>query len=159
MTVIAYSSRHQIMAADSRASDDKGEYHITNCRKIFRLKSGALLGLSGDGDARDLQMLLERATPRKMPTRQQIAELKLDAVGLLVFPKGQVFTITGEFMKSRDCWVGEVFPIWDEISAIGSGAAYALGAMEFGASPSEAVRVACRRDLLCALPVQKERIA
>lgn len=158
MTVIAYSSKHRIMAADTRASDDKGEYHLSRCTKIVRLKSGALLGMSGDGDGRDLEALLERATPRRMPTRQQLADLKMDVFALLVFPRGQMFTITGEYDKKREGWCGEVFPIDDKFVAVGSGKAYAYGAMEVGASPAEAVRAACRRDLLCAPPVQVEHL-
>ncbi len=159
MTVIAYSTKHRILAADSRASDDKGEYHLTDCQKVYRLKNGALLGLAGDGDSRDLQTLLEKATPRKMPSRAQLVELKLDATALLVFPKGQVFMITAEYMKSRESWTGEVMPIRDRYVAIGSGQAYAYGAMEAGADPIKAVRAACRRDLLCALPVDWEEAA
>lgn len=163
MTVIAYSAKHRIMAADSRCSDDTGGMHLTNCQKVFRLKSGAILGLAGDGDARDLFTLLDRVTPRKMPSRAQIAELKADTVALLVFPKGQVFMVTGEFVErglaKHGEWVGEVMPIRDPIVAIGSGAPYAYGAMENGASPLDAVRITCRRDLLCALPVQWESLA
>lgn len=154
MTVIAYSAKSRIMAADSRASDDEGEYHLSQCRKIVRLKSGALLGQAGDGDGRDLEKLLDRVTPRTLPTRQQIADLKMDVCALLVFPRGQVFTITGEYDKKREGWYGEVFPIEDRIVAVGSGKAYAYGAMEAGATPVQAVRAACKRDLLCALPVR-----
>jgi 20S proteasome alpha/beta subunit len=52
MTVVAYSAKHKIMASDSRSTDDDG-MHMTNCRKIFRLKNGALLGTAGDSDDRD----------------------------------------------------------------------------------------------------------
>ena len=162
MTVIAYSSKHRVMASDSRCQDDRGNFHLTNCVKIFRLKSGAIVGQAGDGDARDLFTLLGRASPRKMPTRAQLAELKIDCVALVVFPKGQLFQVTCEFFErgngNHGMWTGEVMPIRDELASIGSGAPYAYGAMEHGASPIQAVRAACRRDLLCALPVQWESL-
>ena len=160
MTVIAYSSKHRVMAADSRCSDSTGGMHLTNCQKVFRLRSGALLGLAGDADARDVFALLDRATPRRMPTRHALAELLFDVIALLVFPKGQAFMVTCEYLELGSAkaghWAGEVLPMRDPLVAIGSGASYAYGAMESGATPTQAVRITCRRDLLCALPVQWE---
>lgn len=157
MTVIAYSSKHRTMAADSRCADDKGEVHLTDCHKILRLKSGALVGMAGDGDARDLMALLERATPSRMPSRKRLAALQSDVEALVVFPNGKIFTVTAEFLERGEgkhgMWVGEVLEIEDPIAAIGSGAPFAIGAMEHGADPFEAVRIACKRDLLCADPV------
>lgn len=159
MTVIAYSSKHRIMAADSRFADPEGGTHFTSGQKIYRLKSGTLLGLAGDADSRDVCALFEKASPRKFPTRAQIAELKADFEGLVVFPKGQIFNVTGEFLeRGRGEWSGEVIAVRDAIAAVGSGATLAYGALEHGASPIEAVRIACRRDLYCALPVQWEKL-
>jgi 20S proteasome alpha/beta subunit len=160
MTVIAYSSKHKILAADSRCTDALG-MHITNCQKIYRLANGALLGSSGDSDERDVRALLSKATPRKMPTRSQLAELKSHFCGILVFPRGQVFTVDiwhREFDHDGE-WAASVDAIRDEIVAAGCGAQFAYGAMEVGATPIEAVRAACRRDTACALPVQWESLS
>lgn len=159
MTVIAYSSRHRIMAADSRCSDATG-MHLTTCRKIFRLRNGALLGTAGDSDDRDVRELLAKATPRKMPTRQQLTEIKNIFSGLLVFPKGQIYTVDlyhREFDHEGE-WAASVDAIFDELIAVGHGAQFAYGAMEVGASPRAAVKATCRRDTSCALPVQWERL-
>lgn len=159
MTVIAYSSKHRILAADSRCSDASG-MHVTNCQKIFRLRNGALLGTAGDSDDRDVRELLARATPRKLPTRAQLAEIKNIFAGVLVFPKGHVYTVDiwhREFDYEGE-WAGSVDAIRDEIVAVGCGAQYAYGAMEVGATPVAAVRAACRRDSACALPVQWEQL-
>lgn len=40
----------------------------------------------------------------------------------------------------------------DGLYAIGSGAAYAIGALEAGATPSEAVEIASRNDVMTGLP-------
>lgn len=157
VTVIAYSSKHRIIASDSRCFDHHTDAHVTNVQKLFRLRNGALLGIAGDADVRDLVTLLSRATPRKMPSRAQLAELKSESDAVLVFPKGQVFTVSIERDGDHAAdWVGDVLPIRDTIVAIGCGSAYALGAMEAGASPIQAIRATCRRDLYCALPVQWE---
>lgn len=83
--------------------------------------------------------------------------LKLDTKALIVFPKGQCYAIECEYddEKLKD-WTASVDLITDGIIAVGSGYQFALGAMEAGKSPTEAVRIACRRDLNCALPVQWE---
>jgi|SRR5579875_1141208 len=159
MTVIAYSSKHRILAADSRCSDTYG-MHLTSCQKVFRLKNGALLGTAGDSDDRDMRDLLAKSTPRKLPTRGQLAELKMVFTGLLVFPRGQVFVVESYHREfdSMGEWAGGIDPIRDPIVAVGCGAQYAYGAMEVGADPIKAVRAACRRDTACALPVQWERL-
>lgn len=159
MTIIAYSSKHKILAADSRCSDASG-MHVTNCQKVFRLANGALLGTAGDSDDRDVRAILARATPRKMPARAALAEIKNIFAGIMVFPKGHVFTIDiwhREFDFEGE-WAASIDSIRDELVATGCGAQFAYGAMEVGASPVQAVRAACRRDTACALPVQWEKI-
>lgn len=160
MTVVAYSSKHRVLATDSRMSDEDGNL-ITNCQKLYRLKSGALLGLCGQPDDRDIIRLLESASPRKLPTRAQLIELKLDFGALLVFPKGQVFGLEATFSElagDHGEWGADVMPIRDRFAAAGCGRDFAIGAMEHGASPVEAVRIACRRNSFCSLPVQWEKL-
>lgn len=159
MTVIAYSAKHRILAADSRCSDEFS-MHLTNCKKIFRLKNGALVGTAGDDDDRLVRAVLEKASPRRMPTRQQLADTRTTFVGLLVFPKGQVFVITigVKEYSNTDEWDGCVSPISDDFVAVGHGQQYAYGALEAGKNPIEAVRITCRRDTTCALPVQHEKL-
>lgn len=159
MTVIAYSARHRIMAADSRCSDEYG-MHLTNCQKIFRLKNGAILGTAGDSDDRDIRAVLASASPRKMPTRKALSELKNSFMGILVFPRGQIFVVSVYYreFQSEGEWAASVDSIRDEIVAAGCGAQYAYGAMEAGADPIKAVRAACKRDTACALPVQWEAL-
>jgi len=159
MTVIAYSSKHRIIAADSRCSDASG-MHLTNCKKIFTLRNGALLGTAGDSDDRDVRELLSKASPRKLPSRAALAEIKSRFEGLLVFPSGLVYLITVWHLEHQSAgeWAGSVDAITDSIVAVGCGFAFAYGAMEVGADPIKAVRAACRRDTACALPVQWERL-
>ena len=72
MTVIAYSAKHKVIAADSRCSDSSG-MHVTTCQKLFRLKNGAVLGTSGDSDDRDVRDLLGKVKLTKLPSRLQLA--------------------------------------------------------------------------------------
>lgn len=159
MTVIAYSAKYRIMAADSRCSDEYG-MHLTSCQKIFRLKNGAVLGTAGDSDDRDIRAMLASSSPRKMPSRKELAELKHQFKGILVFPKGQIFLVEMFYreFQSEGEWTANVDSIRDEIVASGCGAQFAYGAMECGANPIQAVRAACKRDTACALPVQWESL-
>lgn len=158
MTVIAYSSKHRVMAADSRCTNGAPQRHLTNSPKIYRLANGALLGSAGDADSRDIRRLFEKASPAGMPTRKQISALENDVDLLLVFPKGQVYLVTAEYDEDVSAWTGQIVRISDIIVAIGTGANFAYGAMEFGATPVEAVEVACRRDIMCYGPIQSERL-
>ena len=159
MTVIAYSRKHKILAADSRCSNEFG-MHLTNCQKIFRLKNGALLGTSGDSDDRDVRNLLAKATPRRLPSRQQLADTHTRFTGILVFPKGQVFYVSVDYLEHNNDgeWQGAVESVTDEVIAVGHGQEYAYGALDSGMTPQDAVRAACKRDSTCALPLQWEKL-
>lgn len=159
MTVVAYSSKHRVMAADSRCTDAFG-MHLTSCRKVFTLTSGAILGSAGDADGRDFVALLDKAPASKLPTRSELAELKGDFYGLLVFRNGRIFTVLSEWKEHEHEgeYVGEVVAIRDRMIAIGSGSPYAYGAMGVGADPVAAVKAACRRDTMCFPPVQSARL-
>lgn len=159
MTVIAYSSKHRVMAADSRCTNGSPVRHLSNTQKIYRLSNGALLGVAGVGDSREFQRLLSKASPRRMPTRKQITDLGYDDIdGLIVFPRGQIFIVTSEYEEDIEGLVSSTDRISDVIVAIGTGANFAYGAMEFGADPIQAVEVACRRDIMCFGPIQSEKL-
>lgn len=153
MTVVAY--RGGVMAADSRSTDAESGHHVTVCDKVFRLSNGAILGCAGDDDDRDIQEMLTKATPSRMPSRKALAETEMDFAGIMVFPNGRVFRVEVEYDDDKTTWGASVFEIKDTICAVGTGAELAVGAMEAGATPEEAVVIACRRDVAhCALPVQ-----
>lgn len=158
MTVIAYSAKHKMMAADSRLADVDNT-HVTHCQKIFRLANGALLGTAGAGDDRAVRTLLSTSTPKRLPTAARLAQTKCDFDGILVFPSGEIFMVTvGKSPGEQIEWNGQVVSISDSVIAVGSGGKFAYGAMDCGKSPKDAVRAACKRDLNCALPVQWENL-
>lgn len=144
------------MASDTAISD--ATWRACGFPKITRLPSGALLGVAGDVDSRDFVALLSKSTPRRMPSRAALIELKTENEALIVFRTGQIFVVTTGWddEEHEGMWIVEVIPIRDHFAAIGSGAAYAYGALEAGRSPTDAVRIACRRDSACGLPLQWE---
>ncbi len=150
MTVIAY--RDGIMACDSLWS--VGHLKVLWHTKIIRLASGALFGDSGDADNRELIALLTGCKSGKdIPSVETLASLRAQAVAILVFPSGVGWYIVspGED-KSGGCGI---WPAWKGrkgFNAVGSGDALAIGAMEAGASALDAVKIACRRNIMCELP-------
>jgi hypothetical protein len=147
MTTIAYTNG--IMASDSSWVGND-EIQDTSLTKIVRLTSGALWGGAGDADDRELVALLQHVKkPAQLPTKRQLHELRMDGVGLIVFPNGDVWKIEiGE--KPEGCGV---WPCNRGYAAVGSGAHLAIGYMGKGGSARDAVAFACRFDPYSRLPV------
>jgi hypothetical protein len=157
VTVIAY--RAGIMACDSCWT--YGDTQTVSLIKIKRLSSGALLGSAGDNDCRAMEELLDKIKdPKKLPTREELAKTLTDYIGLIALPKGGVFVVSSCPVDQAGWPIGDAgdIGIWPATTmggyaAVGSGADYALAAMDAGASAKEAVTIACRRNINCRPPV------
>lgn len=164
MTCIAY--RSGVMACDSCWT--YGSTQTVSHIKIKRLRSGALLGSAGDNDSRALETLLDTIKdPRKLPTRVQLAETKVEFMGLLALQSGGVWIISTGKIDEQGFPVDdeEDFGVWPATTmggyaAVGSGGDYALAAMDAHATVTaeRAVEIACRRNVNCRLPVHKVRL-
>ena len=154
MTTIAY--KNGLMAADSACSDE--EQILSNrAQKIYRLKSGGLLGHAGDADNRQLIDLLDDVkTPKGLPSRPDIIKTFLNFSAILVLPKGKVYHVFLDAPHEESAngrWDGGLYEISDGYFAVGSGAVSALSAMDAGASARDAVLIACKRDFYTRSPV------
>jgi len=152
MTTIAYCKG--VMACDSAyASND--HMLLTKRSKIMRLSSGALWGGAGDDDDRALVELFDKIRyPRQFPSREAILKLTFPCDVLYVMPNGRIFNISAEEPEEHQThWSGGIMEVAESYYAVGSGAAYALTAMECQRSAREAVEAAIRRDLNCRAPV------
>lgn len=155
MTVIAY--KDNIMACDSCWATQEGLQEIS-LTKIRRLKSGGLLGGAGEGDARDVELLLENVKSEKdLPLRSKLQELRIDWTGLLVLPDGSVWTVaTSDTPDKKDAEVG-VCQFNRGFASVGTGAELAIGAMAAGKSAYEAVKIVCDWDIHCRPPIHALR--
>lgn len=149
MTTIAY--RDGVMACDSCWTYG-GTVDVLST-KITRLSSGALLGQSGQNDARSVVALLDRVkTPAQMPTYEALLERRVLFLGLLVLPKGRMFKVATTHVPTTmwdDEFDSDDVGIWElsgQFAAVGSGDSLALGAMAAGKSARDAVAIACRFD-------------
>jgi len=131
MTTIAY--RDGILAGDRQAT--AGELSSYRFRKVHKRKDGALIGGCG------VNSLLHRYTTWFLNGEQGFkphmgSNPDDDIDVLIVRPDGTV-----EF---HDRFGG--YKIEGKFFAIGSGAEYALGAMQFGASARQAISCAAKHD-------------
>jgi 20S proteasome alpha/beta subunit len=117
------------MAADGRAIVDRTI--ITDERiKIHQLGDGRIIGCSGQGgDIAAFRAWLEAGGEGRL-------KVSRGAVALVLDPDGSVTRITDDGVK---------LPVPAPM-ACGSGMDFAIGAMEAGATPEEAVEIACARD-------------
>lgn len=152
MTTIAIDLRTMVIAADTQNTDSAGTAY--RCNKIERLKDGRFFLGSGHllsiGKARRWaeKKFAERYRPEwgeQFHERVDEFDFSCIVIGL----DGTVILIDNELEPQH---------VTDEYLAIGSGAAYAVGAMDAGATVEEAVKIACRRDCNTSEPVQVERI-
>lgn len=116
-------------------------------RKIWRLKSGELAGITGnEGIGLELVKWYESgADPTKYPPMQATAD----------WGRLTVITLTGAMDYEQRPWpikYREKFAAW------GSGRDYAIGAMAFGASAVQAVKIASRYNALCGLGIDTLRL-
>lgn len=148
MTTIAY--RSGVLAGDTRLSDDNGFIWSDNIEKVFKLANGALIGMSGDSEAGEHIIDAARKVADKSVAahRPSLGQSMLDAfefptlpdaaevAGILVLADGTIYMTEGTRWSK---WPGEFI-------AIGNGKAYAVAAMDHGASAVEAVWAGFLRD-------------
>jgi ATP-dependent protease HslVU (ClpYQ) peptidase subunit len=139
MTTIAYKDGE--LAGDGRITED-GTVITDKQRKVHRLRDGRLVGWAGSlaGSKRFLKAL--RDNPDTLP------ELKLDVNAIVIARNGKVS------LFEENTWMELKQPHY----AYGSGSLIALGAMDAGASATEAVRIAARRDTGSGGRVLTERL-
>lgn len=133
MTTIAWKSG--VMVADKKATD--GDLAHT-CTKIYR-KKGYAIGVAG--------ILQEGLAFVEWFDKKQ-GKPPLKKTDCLVM---NLTTGTCTHWEAK-CRVG--VPVEDSCTAIGTGGALAIGAMEAGATPQEAVEIASKRDPSTGLGLQ-----
>lgn len=133
MTVICWDGR--TLAADKMACSAGYGYTVT---KIHRLKSGALVAFSGDGDSS--MTLLAWLDGGRDVAAYPPAQKDNDTSALLIEPDGSVLSYGKTPHPQRiEC----------ARYAQGHGRDFALAAMHLGKTAREAVEVACALDVFC----------
>jgi ATP-dependent protease HslVU (ClpYQ) peptidase subunit len=128
MTTIACDG--ESMAGDGRICSGSTIFG-SNAEKITLLKDGRIVGVAGN--ARYQQLFIAWLT-----NGGELPELDDEFEALVLRPDGTVLSYD---YKGRE--LQEELP-----TATGSGREFALAAMDLGASPEEAVKIACERDMM-----------
>ena len=153
MTIICWKSPY--LASDSRIVESS-DITSDNVQKIFKLKNGSLIGLAGDVNFQEVTDLFNRQKLGKLPTTKQLIGIGVDFRSIYVRFDGTVFDILASFDSGR--WGAQVIEIKEPYYAVGSGSAYALGALAAGATASQAVKITCRHDNNCGGKVQNVKL-
>lgn len=149
MTTIAY--KKGVMACDSAYTYN--DMVVSKMTKIKMTSAGCLFGSAGGSDARRLEDLVDGVfDPSQLPTVDQLLELEGDQDGLLVFPSGRVFLLCA-CINANDPDAGVTEIVGYDSFAIGTGGPVARAAMRAGASPTEAIEIACELDINSREPV------
>lgn len=131
MTVIATDGK--TMASDGRSTDRGRMVCSESAEKIRRLPDGRIVGMAGT--PYDLGVFCEW-----LEKGGEFPEFDKDYFDPLVLETdGRVYSYNHRGRRHED-----MLP-----AAVGSGTDLALGAMEAGASPREAVEIACKRQSDC----------
>ena len=140
MTTIAARVSTGEIAADSMVSGDDSFYLVEKLRR----GKNSVYGACGDWD-KCLKMLQVLESGGELDSDIDVTVLELRSDG-----------------KDNGLWVyeGTIIParIKNDFWAIGTGANYAIAAMHLGASPTEAVKIACLYDTSSHEPVDTMRL-
>ena len=150
MTIIAY--RKGVMASDGQVTEGNSIF-TTKKQKIHRLKNGGLLGSAGDADDNDLVDLVNRNIGKAL-THKKLQSLEFEFAAILVDPDGSVHVIETLLNEDSQKWRSAMYQIKEQFVAVGSGAAWAMGAMDRGATAEQAVKTAIKFDTNCGGAVQ-----
>lgn len=153
ITVIAWDSKE--MVSDSLSTVDNKRFSM--CQKLFKLKSGAILGTAGESDAREIIVLLDTAeTEVDLPSRLSLSMCRAEFCGLLWLPDRTLWSIDIiQDQHQHEIWNASVVQVKGKIAAVGCGADNALGVLTMGGSAVEAVKAAIKLDVFCGGPVQR----
>ena len=126
MTTIATDGK--AMAADGLVTGN-GLRHMDDCRKIFTLEDGRIVGMAGS-------CFLHQDAIDFLNGKRDEIDLGDDFEAIILHPNGKC-----------ECMDGEGRCYKQSVPAVtGSGGAVALGAMAHGASPKQAVKIAAQFD-------------
>lgn len=130
MTTIVF--KKGVMAGDSQITD--GNHNFSQVQKVFKL-DGYLLGVAGTfSECQGYKSWIETSMDMKVFPE----ETEVDGCALLYDTNKELLYLLEK---------NEKIILGDEFVAIGSGAQFAIGALEQGASAKKAVQVASKYDV------------
>lgn len=152
MTTIVYDKRCKLIAADTQNTDRSGAVYRTN--KIERLKDGRyFLGSGHCFTIGQIRRWAEEKFAEKHRPDFGVFLSDVDEYGfscLVISADGKTVQLIDDEM--------EPIVVEDSYVAVGAGAAFAIGALDAGATAEQALEIACNRDCATSAPIYFERI-
>jgi ATP-dependent protease HslVU (ClpYQ) peptidase subunit len=136
MTTVIAVCNPPAMYADKRLSTGNGTATCMKLTYVVEAYCRAIVGLAGD--AGEAQRFIAWLVAHGFNTDEEFKRAKGKHFELLVLLD------TGELRYYEDG--NDYFRIENTVFGIGSGAAFAIGALEAGASPERAFQIAAKRD-------------
>lgn len=153
MTTCVFSKPDKVVAADSQGTDSAG--HKWRVNKIERITRGRTF--LGSGHSRTIEQAKLWASKCDKSGRPFSPKQEPDWGYFLDDPEDRDFQVIVIDKDGERVWLldSELTPmeVQGEFFAVGSGAAYALGALEAGASPAQAVAIAAKYDQFTSFPI------
>ncbi len=145
MTTIIVDRRKKIMISDNMEVTDNGCFALP-CKKIYRIEEGPNAGhiVGTTGSAGPGLLFIEWY--KKTAERDWLEALSEEGLSInleeedfecIILQSKGIFSVDRFFI---------LYPVEAQYYAGGSGAPFALGAMDVGATAHEALAVACQRD-------------
>lgn len=140
MTTIACDG--ESMSADGLEISDDDVIIAYSCKKLYRLPNGDIVGAAGD--SADIERFVKWMSTDDVetPSIEKMNALILKPDGSLVFYDEKLMPVKAEVP-----------------AAVGSGAVFALTAMDMGANPEQAVGQAIKRDVFSGGNIQTIRLS
>lgn len=157
MTVIAYKAGR--MACDALCVDLRSGTTYSKGTKIKRTRAGALIGQSGDADARAILALLDNIkSGDKIPSSVDLAATKCWGQFLIAFKNNDVWCIEIYPDPEMEEWYASACPVsgMHGIAHAGCGGELAMAFMRSGKSAKEAVAAVCEINAYCSPPIYEE---
>lgn len=133
----------ELMAADNQITDGDGK------RRACKLTTSPLGVWGFAGDVASAELALQyvlQAGDRILTQTDNFDKMPSKDLELVLLTKtGIMYRFCGNYAPQK-------YPKEESYAAIGSGAAYAIGALDAGAAPLDALRISARRDLYTSRP-------
>lgn len=133
MTTCVWSYKHSELGADRLSTDG------LTVNKVFRFKNGSCLtGAGYIDDVAEVAYWISKGCKESSKPDLSGRDTDKDSDFLLIDSAGVAYWLTCPFLRRVE--------VTDTFFTLGSGAQYAMGALEAGATPSEALAIAARHD-------------
>lgn len=142
MTIIAY--KDGVVAWDSRLTQGSGV--LTNNWQKSKTIGAVTVWVAGDASALSEMAAWIQDRSYVFPLSANFGAILWDGKSLVLAGKD-----SNEVVDFLDV------PM-DDVYAMGSGASYAIGAMDAGSSALEATKIACKRDVFCGGRIRTKKL-